>query len=476
MEQPFVLVVGDALLDCDLAGTASVLCPDEPAPVVDQVRESVRPGGAGLAAWLAGRSGASVGLATAVGDDEDGRRLAELLESSAQESLLARRTSTVAKTRVRVADRTLLRLDRGVPDWSVQLCEEDLGRLTDLLQRADAVLVSDYGSGFAAHPRVRARLRSAAVDIPVVWDPHPAGPAPIVGSWLVTPNQAEARARSGIAGGDLAAAVRQGAHLVREWSVGHVAVTRGAAGAVVVTEAGHPLVVPGGEALAAVDTCGAGDALAAGCMVALARDPAVPSAVAEGVDAARRFLAAGGVACYGVATPPPMAGQPRPESAGSLHVALRTVARARQQGGRIVMAGGCFDLLHAGHVAYLEAARSLGDCLVVALNSDASVRALKGPDRPVVPQEDRVRMLEALTCVDAVVVFDEPTPTEMLRALRPDVYAKGADYLHATVPEASVMAQLDGAVVTLPVLPGRSSTRLRTALTRPPSPRSGAMS
>jgi rfaE bifunctional protein nucleotidyltransferase chain/domain len=230
------------------------------------------------------------------------------------------------------------------------------------------------------------------------------------------------------------------------------------------------------KALAAVDTCGAGDALAAGCMVALARDPAVPSAVAEGVDAARRFLAAGGVACYGVATPPPMAGQPRPESAGSLHVALRTVARARQQGGRIVMAGGCFDLLHAGHVAYLEAARSLGDCLVVALNSDASVRALKGPDRPVVPQEDRVRMLEALTCVDAVVVFDEPTPTEMLRALRPDVYAKGADYLHATVPEASVMAQLDGAVVTLPVLPGRSSTRLRTALTRPPSPRSGAMS
>ena len=126
----------------------------------------------------------------------------------------------------------------------------------------------------------------------------------------------------------------------------------------------------------------------------------------------------------------------------------------------VVATGGCFDLLHAGHVATLRAARRLGDCLVVCLNSDASVRRLKGPSRPLVPAADRVRVLEALECVDAVVVFDEDTPTEVLSRIRPDIWAKGGDYAGTDVPEAAVLQTWGGQAVVLPYLQGRSTTQL----------------
>jgi rfaE bifunctional protein nucleotidyltransferase chain/domain len=143
------------------------------------------------------------------------------------------------------------------------------------------------------------------------------------------------------------------------------------------------------------------------------------------------------------------------------------VQRVRAAGGTVVATGGCFDLLHAGHVDSLRAARGLGDCLVVCLNSDASVRRLKGAGRPVVGQEDRARVLQALECVDAVLVFDEDTPEQILRTLRPDVWAKGGDYAGAELPEAPVLAEWGGALVVLPYLRGRStSDMVRTMVSR----------
>jgi rfaE bifunctional protein nucleotidyltransferase chain/domain len=137
------------------------------------------------------------------------------------------------------------------------------------------------------------------------------------------------------------------------------------------------------------------------------------------------------------------------------------VARAvTDQGGTVVATGGCFDLLHAGHVATLRSARQLGDCLVVCLNSDESVRRLKGPSRPLVPAADRARVLEALEFVDAVVVFDEDTPVEAIRRIRPHVWAKGGDYAGSDVPEAAVLAEWGGQAVVLPYLEGRSTTRI----------------
>ncbi|NEC68930.1 D-glycero-beta-D-manno-heptose 1-phosphate adenylyltransferase, partial [Streptomyces sp. SID9727] len=147
------------------------------------------------------------------------------------------------------------------------------------------------------------------------------------------------------------------------------------------------------------------------------------------------------------------------------------VRRVRERGGTVVAAGGCFDLLHAGHVQLLQAARRAGDCLVVCVNSDASVRRRKGGGRPVVPAEDRVRVLLALDCVDAVAVFDEDTPERLLDDLRPDIWAKGGDYALTDLPETALVESWGGQVVLLPYLDGRSSTRLaERAAGRPGAP------
>jgi rfaE bifunctional protein nucleotidyltransferase chain/domain len=164
------------------------------------------------------------------------------------------------------------------------------------------------------------------------------------------------------------------------------------------------------------------------------------------------FVAAGGAAAVPV---PTRAAPPVPED---------VVQRVRAAGGTVVATGGCFDLLHAGHVALLRAARALGDCLVVCLNSDDSVRRLKGPSRPLVPAVDRARVLQALEYVDAVMVFDEDTPVDVLRRIRPDVWAKGGDYAGTDVPESAVLEEWGGQAVVLPYLKGRSTTGLvRTA-------------
>ena len=139
------------------------------------------------------------------------------------------------------------------------------------------------------------------------------------------------------------------------------------------------------------------------------------------------------------------------------------MASVRRRGGRVVAAGGCFDLLHAGHVRLLGQARRLGDCLVVCLNSDASVRSLKGPGRPLVGAPDRARVLAALECVDAVLIFDEPTPAAVLERLRPDVWVKGGDYTSGELPEASVVRRYGGEVILLPYTDRHSTSQLVAA-------------
>jgi D-beta-D-heptose 7-phosphate kinase / D-beta-D-heptose 1-phosphate adenosyltransferase len=177
--------------------------------------------------------------------------------------------------------------------------------------------------------------------------------------------------------------------------------------------------------------------------------------VQAAVAAASAYVAAGGVSA--AQAPPPSV----PEARTGNAEAGRLIAEVRARGGTVVATGGCFDLLHIGHLATLRAARGLGDCLIVCLNSDASVTRLKGPDRPLNDETDRAGLLAALDCVDAVVVFDEPTPEAVLSWLRPDVWVKGGDYADGgpDLPEAEFVARWGGRTVIVPYLDGRSTTR-----------------
>jgi D-beta-D-heptose 7-phosphate kinase/D-beta-D-heptose 1-phosphate adenosyltransferase len=468
-----LLVVGDALLDRDVEGRAARLCPDAPAPVLSELVETVRPGGAGLAALLAALDGREVILVTAMGVDRAGRELRSLLDARVTVIGLPLHGATREKIRIRSGGQSLVRLDRGDGVAAVQarLPAAVSAAVADAFTGAGGVLVSDYGGGLATHPVVRELLCAAARTIPVVWDPHPRGARPVPGVRMATPNIDEARHFTAAAGsrppatghGDLRRIADDAARLVRAWRAGAVVVTMGARGALLSYGDGVPLVVPT-EPVRASDACGAGDRFAA-TAAALLLDGALPSeATTAAVAVAREFVRHGGAAALGaVARHTPDAGleaRHGTRQGTPRRSAREVVAAVRAAGGTVVATGGCFDLLHAGHVSALRLARELGDCLVVCLNSDASVRRIKGPDRPLVPQEDRVRVLEALACVDAVVVFDEDDPGAVLAELRPDVWAKGGDYTGAELPEAQLVARWGGQVVLLPYLEGRSTTRL----------------
>ncbi|MCO1599728.1 PfkB family carbohydrate kinase [Micromonospora sp. RHAY321] len=457
-----VVVVGDTLLDRDVEGVVNRLCPDSPVPVLDETAAIDRPGGAGLAAVFAAAQGAEVVLVTALADDAGGARLSALLAAAGvQVYPLALSGATPEKIRLRARGRVLLRHDRGGAPGEPGQPSDEVLRVIDA---ASAVLVSDYGRGVARQPALRAAL--AATRAPVVWDPHPRGPAAVPGVHLATPNESEVRELvPALPGASRLATASQGAQgLRRRWRAGAVAVTLGGDGALLCHAGSTPLVVPTPGA-AEGDTCGAGDRFAAAASLALAQGALVSEAVQAAVAEASAYVAGGGVAA---ALPPPV----RPVPAGVVgpggdRVGVAAVATlladVRASGGTVVATGGCFDLLHAGHVATLQAARQLGDCLIVCVNSDASVAGLKGPDRPVMSEGDRSRLLAALSCVDAVMIFDEPTPDAALSWLRPDIWVKGGDYATgggdaATLPEAEVLRRWGGHTVVVPYLDGRSTT------------------
>ncbi|MDG5808297.1 D-glycero-beta-D-manno-heptose 1-phosphate adenylyltransferase [Streptomyces ossamyceticus] len=511
-----LVVVGDTLLDEDVEGTATRLAPDAPAPVVDVTGSRRRPGGAGLTAALAATltagDGREVVLVTALGADEASDAVRRELRGRVRLVELPLEGTLPVKTRVLSGGRPLVRIDRGGGTPGAPRAA-----VGEALDRAGAILVADYGRHTA--DAVRDHLAAVAPHTPLVWDPHPRGGAPVPGARLVTPNGAEVRGlcpgqgrgrgrgrgREADPGGDrqgagvtpggqgagvtpgegdgdagavgavdgrrweagtpapggagdtsLRAYAEQGAELAARWRAVGVAVTLGERGALLTRPGGGtPMLVPA-PYRAVGDPCGAGDCFAAATAVALA-DGALPEeAVQRAVAEAAAFVSAGG------AGNPGLWHRDRPTRPVDEPVAdaFTLAERVRARGGTVVATGGCFDLLHAGHVGLLESARRIGDCLIVCLNSDASLARRKGPGRPLTPEADRARVLTALGSVDAVVVFEEDTPEAVLRRLRPDVWVKGGDYAVQDLPEAHVLRGWGGQAVVLPYLDGRSTTLL----------------
>ncbi|HZB97159.1 MAG TPA: D-glycero-beta-D-manno-heptose 1-phosphate adenylyltransferase [Candidatus Sulfotelmatobacter sp.] len=469
-----VVVVGDTLLDQDLHGSVQRLAADCPVPIVEEPTEHARAGGAGLAATLAAREGIRVALLTALAADEGGELLRELLLTAGVEVIdVGLSGGTPRKVRVHGRGHALVRIDWN-GDRRAPAGDPSREALA-VLEAADAVLVSDYGGGVPCSQPLREQLERRADDIPIAWDPHPHGAPPVTGVLLATPSEAEAahlceRPREEAT----PALIEQGRVLARQWRARSIAITRGDRGALLVTGDGRAVAVPAPR-IAAGDACGAGDCFAAAATVALAAGSSVDRAVSAAVKEASHFVSTGGAASRsqqrsggaGLRTLQPGGVRSLQDSDHAFpRDAFGLAAAVRQRGGTVVATGGCFDLLHAGHVSVLRSARALGDCLIVCLNSDASVRRLKGEGRPVVAQADRTVVLESLSWVDGVVVFEEDTPETVLAQLQPDIWAKGGDYSVEELPEAALVRSWGGTVVTLPYLEGRSTSRLLEQVSR----------
>jgi len=459
-----VLLIGEAILDDYVEGSTGRICREAPVPVVNVTTRRYAPGGAANAAVNLQALGARVSFLSVSGADLDGRLLRSALRThgiSTQYVLAHAVRKTLAKRRVVADGQLLVRFDEGDSQAIDQETEAALARtLTRLYSRAAVVVVSDYSLGLMT-PGLIALLRRLQTKWPrvLVIDSKRLPLYQGVGATAVKPNYEEVRALVALPGRpSRAEQVAAAADDILHVTGAHIAaVTLDSEGAVVL-ERGRPAYRTYGRPVASARAAGAGDAFASG--LALALGCAASTTTAAEIAAAAAVVAIGreGTASCPVSE---LIEFFSPQDKYLEHRA-RLVARAelyRHQGRRIVFTNGCFDILHRGHVTYLSRAKALGDVLFVGVNSDASVRRLKGAERPINALEDRVSVLSALSCVDHIVSFDEDTAAELIECIRPDVFAKGGDYVSKDLPEAPLVETLGGRVVLLPYLDESSTTK-----------------
>jgi D-beta-D-heptose 7-phosphate kinase / D-beta-D-heptose 1-phosphate adenosyltransferase len=459
-----VLVIGEAMLDGYLRGEANRLCPEAPAPVVLIGESDYSPGGAANTAANLKALGAEPVLLSVIGNDGAGERLRAALDARSIDTsalVLQQGRQTPSKERVCAGSQVIARLDREDRTPVDERTEDELiGRLHDLVPGCDAIVVSDYGQGLLTERVIGAlsalqgrRQGLLLVDAKELRRYAGAGPT------VVKPNYAQA---IGLLGADPAVADRielvesQGKRLLDITGARVAAVTIDSEGALVF-ERGAPPYRTYARPAPTPHPSGAGDtflgifalALAVGAgTIAAAELASAGSAIVVGKE--------GTATCSAAELASHFAGQIKRTPAGP--VLEMSLAYERQQGRSIVFTNGCFDIIHAGHTSYLSRAKSLGDVLVVGVNSDDGVRRLKGADRPINRLDDRIQVLSALSCVDYLVEFDEDTPVELIRRIRPDVFVKGGDYARADLPEADAVEEYGGRVEILPYVEARSTS------------------
>jgi D-beta-D-heptose 7-phosphate kinase/D-beta-D-heptose 1-phosphate adenosyltransferase len=460
-----VLVVGDAVLDVWMYGDANRLSREGPVPVVDITTVDLAPGGAANCAANAAALGADVEYLGVVGDDEAGDGLVRMLRHKGigTRGLIADdHGKTATKRRVVCGEHEVARFDTPASGWSESALTSLWVQFAALAADADVVVVADYGGGALADhfPEALAALRGS-VRGPLVIDGHHFERWRMTRPTAMTPSLDEATVLMGLPAEReraLAALHDHAEELVREVGCDMVVATLDAAGSVLLQADRRPYRTRPADS-SARHTCGAGDTFTTVFAMALAAgaDPAAATDLAQ--RSADAVVREPGTTCC---TPAKLLAQCMP-SGGVVrdHAVLAdVVAEHRRAGRRIIFTNGCFDLLHLGHAEYLRQARRLGDLLVVGVNSDHSVARLKGPGRPVLPEDERAALLAALEPVDLVTVFDEPTPRVLLELLRPDLYVKGGDYTADMLSEADIVNAIGGEVVTVGYVQGRSTTEL----------------
>jgi D-beta-D-heptose 7-phosphate kinase / D-beta-D-heptose 1-phosphate adenosyltransferase len=475
-----VAVIGDVMLDRYIYGGVDRVSPEAPIPVMRVEREQAMLGGAGNVARNLSALGATTTLVGVIGDDVDGAAIVAAVEALPRVSsglVVESGRVTTLKTRFVAGGQQLLRTDRETGRAPAAQAAADLMQAIErAIDGASVVVLSDYAKGVLGEAVLRRVMELARRQHKkVVVDPRGSDYAVYRGAGVVTPNRRELEQASGAAlpkggGEDNERAVEQAARRVLlEAGIEAMLVTLSEQGMTLVQQQARPLHLSA-QAREVFDVSGAGDTVVA----VLAASLGAGAGLAEAAELANTVagIVVGKVGTA-VAYPDEILHQLHAQDVMggeakvlSLEAALDRIAGWRRKGRRIGFTNGCFDLLHPGHVSLLGQARAACDRLVVGLNSDASVKRLKGPERPVQGEAARALVLGSLQSVDLVVIFGEDTPLALIEAIRPDVLVKGADYTVATVVGADIVQSYGGKVVLAELVPGQSTSATIKRLAR----------
>jgi len=461
-----VLIIGDLLLDCYIHGSVDRISPEAPVPVLLRAKHSTVPGGAANVAMNAAALGCAVSLVGLVGQDTSAQELRQAIARQNTISLdhLVDDADwvTITKTRVLSGRQQIVRIDDEPSIIVPPVIQEKLiASALTALDAADVVVCSDYAKGVLSDEVLQAVIQAANLrGIPVVVDPKRKDLSAYKGAQLITPNRKELSSATGLPVGT-DTEIHFAALAAQEQFGGDVLVTRSEEGMTLLERNGRMTHahVPKSEVF---DVSGAGDTVVATIAAMISAKADLQTAMVIATNAASIVVGKLGTATVSRAELS-AALKSKIEKDGviaSLAEARSIIEAWRHHGARIVFTNGCFDLLHPGHIALIRAAAQEGDKLIVALNSDDSVRRLKGVERPLQDEQARATVMGALRDVDLVVIFDEDTPYETIAALKPDILVKGADYTEDQVVGGDVVKSYGGRVVLANLVSGRSTTSI----------------
>ena len=470
-----VLVVGDLMLDRYIVGEVERISPEAPVPVLRHAQRYERPGGAANVAMNLAGLGCQTFLCGFWGADGEQAELAKLLEAARVDTtgVVSSSLATISKTRIVARTQQLLRLDIESRDM---VPPEELARLearaVELVKKVHAVILSDYAKGSLTADTCAAIIRAARVaNVPILVDPKTRDLSKYSGATTICPNLHELSLATGVPAGDTNLLMSMARLQMMEHDFKFLTVT--------MSEKGIRILGPEGSAeddyysparaREVFDVSGAGDTVIATLAACLAGKLHIHTAVDLANMAAGIVVGKTGTVPIArhelIAALTPSSGIVSGEKILDFERVQLRVAEWRAAGETVVFTNGCFDLLHVGHITLLEDCHRFGSKLVLGLNSDSSVAGLKGPSRPIVGENERARVMAALASVDAVVLFEEETPLELIKALKPDVLVKGGDYSIETVVGHEVVLERGGRVEIVPTVEGFSTTNIVKKLT-----------
>jgi D-beta-D-heptose 7-phosphate kinase / D-beta-D-heptose 1-phosphate adenosyltransferase len=471
-----VLVIGDIMLDRYIHGEVERISPEAPVPVIRHAQRYERAGGAANVAMNLAGLGCQTFLGGFWGNDSEQGELLAILDRAGIDTVgvVSSSLPTISKTRIVGRMQQLLRLDIESRDLPPAIeAQRLLERTTELVSKVHAVILSDYAKGALSNALCTAVIRAARIaGVPILADPKTPDFGKYSGATSVCPNLTELSQATGISPNHTEELLAAGQALVAEHDFQFLTVTMSEKGISVLRralEGDSGVYHSPARAREVFDVSGAGDTVIATLTASLAAGLQIETAVELANLAAGIVVGKVGtvpIASHDlVAALTPSSGLSAGEKVLDLERIKLRVAEWRASGETIVFTNGCFDLLHVGHITLLEDCRRFGSKLVLGLNADSSVCRLKGPTRPIVGERERARVMAALAAVDAVVLFEEDTPLELIRALRPNVLVKGGDYTIETVVGHEEVIAAGGRVEIVPTVEGFSTSNIVKKLT-----------